>query len=210
MYQRESLDGRIKNTRRSIQKSLFSLMSKKSYDSIKINEIARASGIARQTFYKHFKSKDEIIGDYIDSLFECHFIELKEQIKSGSMGPLSGAKISFEMWKREASAMSLLIESRLETMLLKPLRKYIDFVIDFHISERFIDSPDPRIYPHVVDFITGGYYMMLIDWIEKDCHLSEETMAALISEILSSTRSHESYFPKDINSDLKFRNLSES
>lgn len=81
--------------------------------------------------------------------------------------------------------MRLLIEARLETMLLKPMRKYIDF-------------------------ITGGYYMMLIDWIEKDCQLSEETMAALISEILSSTRSHESYFPKDINTDLKFRILSGS
>jgi AcrR family transcriptional regulator len=205
MYERESLDSRIKRTRDMIHESLFFLMSKKDYDSIKIKDIAKKSGIARQTFYKHFKKKEEIVKDYIDSLFEKHFIELKSRIKIGNIGPLSGAKISFELWKREAQKMKLLIDSDLEILLLQPLSQYVDFILQYHIDEKFIIPPNSGIYPHLIDFITGGYYMMLINWIKNECQQSEETMAALISEILSSTKNHESYFSDDVCADLNFQ-----
>ena len=45
--------------------ALFKLMKKKSIEKITVDELCEAGGIGRATYFRNFKSKDEIITAYI-------------------------------------------------------------------------------------------------------------------------------------------------
>ena len=48
-------------TRHYIVQALFKLMSEYRYDKISVTDIARKAGVGRATFYRYFKSKEDVI-----------------------------------------------------------------------------------------------------------------------------------------------------
>ncbi|MFA6625012.1 MAG: TetR/AcrR family transcriptional regulator, partial [Bacilli bacterium] len=44
-----------------ITQALFKLMEKEDYSSINISDISKKAGVGRATFYRHFKTKEDII-----------------------------------------------------------------------------------------------------------------------------------------------------
>lgn len=48
-------------TRKRIIESLFELLAKKEYHDITISRIVDKAGLGRRTFYRYFKTKDEVI-----------------------------------------------------------------------------------------------------------------------------------------------------
>ena len=54
------IDRRIPRTRAMLQHALISLILKKNYEAITIQDICDAANVARSTFYAHYKSKDDL------------------------------------------------------------------------------------------------------------------------------------------------------
>lgn len=50
-------------TRECLQKALIFLMGEKSFDKISITELVKISGVSRQSFYRNYKSKEDILTD---------------------------------------------------------------------------------------------------------------------------------------------------
>lgn len=61
-------DLRIVKTKKTLQTSLIMLLSKKSFEEIKVSEICEESYINRSTFYAHYKDKYELFADTFESL----------------------------------------------------------------------------------------------------------------------------------------------
>lgn len=61
-------DLRIKKTKKALQNTIIKLLSKKSFEEIKVSEICDESYINRTTFYAHYKDKYELFNDTIKSL----------------------------------------------------------------------------------------------------------------------------------------------
>ena len=57
-------DLRTLRTYTLLQKALLELLSKQSFDSIKVNDICNVAMIHRTTFYSHFSDKYELL-DYV-------------------------------------------------------------------------------------------------------------------------------------------------
>ncbi|MGE0880458.1 MAG: TetR/AcrR family transcriptional regulator [Acidimicrobiia bacterium] len=55
--------GRSRKTRDDIVRSAAHLWAKHGYDAISIADICEAAGVARTTYYFHFESKDELLGE---------------------------------------------------------------------------------------------------------------------------------------------------
>src|SRR5713226_7910041 len=53
-------DRRITRTRATLQYALNSLILKKGYDAITIQDICDAANVGRSTFYAHYTSKDDL------------------------------------------------------------------------------------------------------------------------------------------------------
>lgn len=57
----KKLDRRIKRTRRLLSEALVSLSLESDYDEISIRSLTQRADVGYATFYRHFKSKDELL-----------------------------------------------------------------------------------------------------------------------------------------------------
>ncbi len=57
---RTSIDRRVVRTRKSLQDALISLIHKREYDTISVDDICKAADVGRSTFYTHYAGKDEL------------------------------------------------------------------------------------------------------------------------------------------------------
>ena len=53
-------------TRHFIVQALFKLMQEYSYEKINVTDIVQKAGVGRATFYRYFKSKEDVITFYFD------------------------------------------------------------------------------------------------------------------------------------------------
>jgi AcrR family transcriptional regulator len=62
-------DARKLRTRQAIHTAFFGMVLERRYYEIKIDDIVEQAGIARSTFYEHFKSKDELLASSLEGPF---------------------------------------------------------------------------------------------------------------------------------------------
>ena len=53
-------------TRHYIVEALFRLMNEYEYEKIAVTDIAKKAGVGRATFYRYFKSKEDVIAFYFE------------------------------------------------------------------------------------------------------------------------------------------------
>ena len=64
------LDKRIQRTKRDLYNALFELLVQKKYEQITIKDIIGQAGYSRGTFYSHYKKKDDLLYEIVDTLFD--------------------------------------------------------------------------------------------------------------------------------------------
>lgn len=89
-------DPRVKKTRRGLQEAFVRLILKQGYDSISIQDIASEAQAARVTFYRHYRDKEELLTDCLNTLYE----ELAEKTQ----------RLSSQLLQEERSPLSTLYE----------------------------------------------------------------------------------------------------
>jgi AcrR family transcriptional regulator len=65
---RRPIDRRVARTTKTLHHALISLILKKNYEAITIQEICDAANVGRSTFYAHYTSKDDLHQHGIESL----------------------------------------------------------------------------------------------------------------------------------------------
>jgi AcrR family transcriptional regulator len=70
----KQLDRRVRRTRQALQDALISLILEEGYDSVTIEEITNRADLGRTTFYLHFRDKEALLLQAVDSIAE-DFIE---------------------------------------------------------------------------------------------------------------------------------------
>lgn len=63
-------DRRVVKTKAAAYQALNDLMQKKKYANITIQEIIDRANIGRTTFYSHFIDKDDLLSNYIETIFD--------------------------------------------------------------------------------------------------------------------------------------------
>lgn len=83
------IDSRVRRTRDRLGDALVELILEKPFDQINIQEILDRAGVARSTFYTHYRDKDDLFWSDADEFFEAmSTLLLRHQEKSNRIAPV--------------------------------------------------------------------------------------------------------------------------
>lgn len=166
-------------SKKYLSNALLTLMRKKTFSKITIQEITTEAQLARMTFYSNFNTKEDILKYYTDRLFK-DFIDLfdgKEDIN------LKVLTIEFFMfWQKNSDYVKLLIENDLPIVL----NLFDDYIVKFNDIYKMVEFKDDEPFEMLYrsSFFAGGLWNMLLTWIASGMNETPEELAAILPSFI--------------------------
>jgi len=169
----------------SIANSFLELVKVSTYDKISITDIMDSTGLARQTFYKVFDSKDDIFEFIFRKLFSEYFLLYLAGIKKPDIDSICAtAKLFFRFSYTYKEFMALLISNNRISLLRKVFNECLinNPLVDFaHDGIRNASEKE-----NTASFIITGMIGMLISWAEDDFKTNPDELSELVCRITDS------------------------
>jgi AcrR family transcriptional regulator len=180
----------IEQTRSYIFEALLLLMDKKPYGKISVADIAKKAGVARQTFYRHYKTKDDVILQFLEDCFGPPVMKFKNIPQENKHDAF---KISLPLKQiiRHAETIKRILTSDAEYLIIMSIQKWKDYIINSYAGKL---SMEENIYfRYRTLFSTVGFTEIICDWIKNDMPISEDKLKILF------TKENSPYFQSDSN-----------
>jgi len=160
--------------------ALLFLMKVKSFKDITIKEIAEKAGLDRRTFYRNFDSKEDVLNLHAERLSEQYIEKLKAEEVLDSYHI---AKVFFEFSKENIDFLMALKNSN---MLIYLLSKYDAFLPNIHnlLQNNCFKKYTQENFHYAIAYNVGGYWYVLVKWLEEGAIKSPEEMASLIRHFI--------------------------
>lgn len=147
---------------------LLRLMRRMPYEEIKVTDIVREAGVSRMTYYRHFKSKSDVLVSLVEYIIRkvnpvCH-----ENRRNGDWYRFW--LTLFDYADRYASALKTIIDAGQRNVILECLNR------SAFPHLRQTDSADSfyRLY-----FLSGGMYNVFVAWLSEEKREPPEKMAGI-------------------------------
>lgn len=170
MDKRYELNLEVKN---SIAKALLLLLENKSLPSITITELVHKAGVARASFYRNFKTKEDVISYFLLTLLNKY--KEKYSADLAHIARYDNVLRTFQYVLQYEKEFLLLFKEKLGQMLLDAMNTYI------------IDSTDlkkeKQLYKYPFYSYAGALYNVIYYWITSGC---KETIEQITQAYFSS------------------------
>lgn len=154
-------NGKIaRESRRKMLTALLTLMETYDYREITVTQIVQEADLSRNTFYRLFADKDQILG----LLFEDLFREFYGKVQAERLESFWRVMQSyFDFWEQKRELLLLLQKNHLLQRVLDQSYLRSGEVFQF-VHAR--DSTTALPLPYLLAFSVGGMHNMLIRWVE--------------------------------------------
>ena len=181
MSTKDSTDLRVRRTRKWLQEALLSLMLEKPFTRISIAEITDQAQVSRPTFYLHYRNKEEVLEDYLDSMYKNFMDDMQPYLDSIIQGKM--AVKFFEQIADQAVFLRSLIDSEVSNLVMNKLHKYCYDVIKQSLDQAPYPSMEGTIWDYVIASIAGSVYAMSIRWLQMDMPHTPKEMGSLTMQL---------------------------
>ncbi|MEZ3505050.1 MAG: TetR/AcrR family transcriptional regulator [Lachnospiraceae bacterium] len=160
-------------TRECIFTALQMLMEQKPYEEITITDIAKKAGVSRMSYYRIYKSKDDILIQYFNDIFE----ECLEQMKDcGIDNRRQFAVLVFETIKDHHQLIEGVFRAKLYELVLGCLIQYCTYLAEHILHENMEDAQ----IGYWIYAEAGRLGLLIFRWLEQGMPESPEKMAELL------------------------------
>ena len=164
----------LDKTRNRFIDSLKQLMEKKPLDKITVKEIVETSGMTRQTFYRNFKDKYDLVNWHFSQLADRSFRQM------GSGCTLKEGLIKkFQFIQNEKRFFTSAFQSRDYNSLMQ---YDYECILEFYtniIKEKTGKSPNREIV-FLLEMYCRGSIDMTVEWVRKNMNMEPEAIANLM------------------------------
>ncbi|MEO2255441.1 TetR/AcrR family transcriptional regulator [Paenibacillus amylolyticus] len=190
MQQKNTVNKQVLRTREWIFNALLTLLETMPYEDIKISNITDKADVARQTFYRNYKSKDDIIVNYLDDRFN----EFKAKAKEAQNRSTAATFIlSFELFMEHREALIKIKNAGLDYLLFNQLLSYNKYFLN-HVSEKEQNNSNLH-NEYFVKFQVGGLATIVLEWIKRDMSMTPEEIGGIVYEIVRLFKDQDGYLP---------------
>lgn len=164
-------------SRQWIVNSFFDLLSTKPLNSITISEITQNAELARRTFYRHFKTREDIINYYIHEAAKAYgeIMDVYQSIDNKTI-----SKIFFEICLKHKKRLIILYKQNLLHLLLSELN-----IIFTEYQQKFASQEELQMENrgYFLAYNIGGLWNLLIKWITDDFEKTPEQLAEIVEKL---------------------------
>ena len=172
----KKIDRRVLRTQESLGNALVDLTLEIGYEAITIKELTQTASIGYATFFRHFKSKDELLMFVLQSVLEDLFNSM-----TPDMSPYDQAVVMFEYVKNNSRTYRVFIDIPRDSELYNAAYVSIaDSIRKNYISRDEDHIPLEVAVNHIVTSITE----LIRWWIINDMEISPEKMAIIQSDLI--------------------------
>lgn len=167
------MDRRQLKTRKAIFKAFRTLLEKKRYDHITVQEIIDEADVGRSTFYSHFETKDLLLNamcsDIFYHIFEndpCPYVGHDDDLES---------KLSHTLWhiRDEKNDLKGILLSDSGELFMAYFKEHVRTMFEMHIDFFKADVPKDFLLNH----LTGSFAEAVLWWLKEDAKTSPEETA---------------------------------
>lgn len=152
--------------------SMFELLKEKNFEDISITELCNKAELARKTFYRNFKSKEDVIKKSIDMMFRefSNEVHIDKDIEAEKL-----AYEYFKFWYRRKEFLNLIFENNLFNIVNC---QYDLYMRGFRLMMKGEEEMSKDLEYFII-FISGGYWNMLQHWVRKGFSDNPEELAKI-------------------------------
>jgi len=184
---KRSIDRRVARTRATLHQALISLILKKGYEGITVEDICEHADIGRSTFYAHYRSKEALHLSGMDHL-RRHLVDRQRDPAAPSRHAAErGVGFSLALFQHARGRIDhyrAMAGSRGGTMALGHIRKLVADMVREELGpggSRNSAEAMPR--ELVVQYIVGAYMAVLTWWLDGGAKLPPEQIDAMFCRL---------------------------
>lgn len=183
------MDLRKRRSQEKLQIALAQHLQSKTIDEITIGELTRTAGVSRQTFYSNFDSKQSILLNRIEVLFEKTWVKTEALIQSEVIGREEFVEVSvknlLEECDKDRTLMRAAFTGQAGIQCLSLLKTLISKLISERILFQFNHNFDAGQLDTISDFFAGGIIGTVQGWLlddsgRKDLHVVAKQIGRII------------------------------
>lgn len=118
-------DPRVKKTRRGLRAAFIRLILRQGYDSISIQNIADEADTARITFYRHYRDKEELLTDCMNTLYEELVMRMGNITVQALRSGYTPVKILYDHIEEQETLYRILFSSRGTQIVIERMRYHL-------------------------------------------------------------------------------------
>lgn len=167
------MDRRQQKTRKAIFRAFRTLLEKKRYDHITVQDIIDEADVGRSTFYAHFETKDLLLDAMCSEIF-YHIFENDPCPYVGHDYDLE-SKLSHTLWhirEEKNDLMGILLSDSSELFMVY-FKEHVKSMFEMHIDYFKADVPKDFLLNH----LTGSFAETVMWWMREGMKTSPENTA---------------------------------
>lgn len=159
-----------------VKDAFFELLEEKPYDKINVKEITKRADLARQTFYKLYAGKDEILEHKLDEMYG----EFKEKLLEHECIDIKTlAYCYFEFFYEHRDFVSMMIKNNLVHFLDNKFSYYLNEI------KSLISHKNKEHSTYINSMISGALLGILIQWFNDGLAAEIDDLAVLVSDVFT-------------------------
>lgn len=163
------LAGAEPGARDRLVNAMMELLQEKDYADITVTDLTRRAGLSRMAYYRSFSSREEVLDRFMEVMGE----QIHQSLEAA--GLRENARAYFEALFEALGLYASLIRAA--------CKAHLGEMILFHIG-RYMRISFPHEEEYRLHFIAGGFYHVLIRWIQNGCGETPAEMAEICSGAL--------------------------
>src|SRR5882724_919932 len=181
------IDRRVARTRAMLQQAHISLILKKGYEAITVDDICDAANVGRSTFYAHYTSKDDLRRSGLEHLRRLLVERQKEALaRAGDIRERSlGFSLTmFEHARDHLDLYRALVGGRGGAIALGTIRQILsDLVRNELAAAATKKSADAIPRELVVQYVVGAFMAVMTWWLDGGAKLPPQRVDAMFRHL---------------------------
>ena len=168
----------VQRTKSWIFEAVMLLMEEKPYDKITVSDITEKAGVARQTFYRNYNDKDDVIFDYLMHTFSTELLNTEKPGKNDKQDTIVLVFDHKYMIEHQKNLKKILSTADIENRIFRDVQKY---PISFLEHYKELSAEEYLVCRYKLCYQITGSLKVFFDWFVNNMPMPVEHIITMLN-----------------------------